>query len=87
MEAAVKTMGIVPVACLAAREGDRGLSHEDVNLERNQLGRESGRSVGLPLGISVFDQDVAALDVTEVTHFLGRKASCRWGLAAGSAAR
>src|SRR5207253_6022747 len=40
------------------------------NLERNQFGRESGESLELPLGISVFNQDVAALDVTEVTQSL-----------------
>jgi hypothetical protein len=40
------------------------------NLERNQFGRKSGKPLGLPLGISVFDHDVAALDVTEVTQSL-----------------
>ena len=44
--------------------------HDDINLERNQFGRESGEPLGLPLGISVFDHDVAALDVTEVTQSL-----------------
>jgi hypothetical protein len=43
---------------------------DDIDLERDQLGRESGEPVGLPLGISVFDQEVAALDVTEVTQAL-----------------
>jgi hypothetical protein len=68
---AAKTMGRVLVACLAgpgevvARRG-----HDDINLERDQFGRESGEPLGLPLGISVFDHDVAALDVTEVTQSL-----------------
>jgi hypothetical protein len=44
--------------------------HDDINLERNQFGRESGEPLGLPLGISEFDHDVAALDVTEVTQSL-----------------
>jgi hypothetical protein len=44
--------------------------HDDINLESNQFGRESGESLGLPLGISVFDHEVAALDVTEVTQSL-----------------
>jgi len=44
--------------------------HDDINLERNQFGRESGEPLELPLGISVFDHDVAALDVTEVTQSL-----------------
>src|SRR5207302_2094279 len=43
---------------------------EDVNLERNQFGRESGEPLDLPLGISVFNHDVAALYVTEVTQSL-----------------
>src|SRR5262249_18891066 len=41
-----------------------------INLERNQFGRESGEPLGLPLDIAVFDHDVAALDVTEVTQSL-----------------
>ena len=44
--------------------------HDDINLERNQFGRESREPLDLPLGISVFDHDVAALDVTEVTQSL-----------------
>jgi hypothetical protein len=44
--------------------------HDDINLERNQFGRKSGEPLGLPLGISVFDHEVAALDVTEVTQSL-----------------
>src|SRR5204862_1727149 len=44
--------------------------HDDINLERNQFGRKSWEPLELPLGISVFDHDVAALDVTEVTQSL-----------------
>ena len=33
-------------------------------------GRKSGEPLELPLGISVFDHEVAALDVTEVTQSL-----------------
>ncbi len=54
--------------------GGQGLGcasgHDDINLERNQFGRKSGEPVELPLGISVFDHDVPALDVTEVTQSL-----------------
>jgi hypothetical protein len=39
-------------------------------LERNQFGRESGEPLELPLGKSVFDHEVATLDVTEVTQSL-----------------
>ena len=44
--------------------------HDDINLEANQFGRKSGEPLELPLGISVFDHHVAALDVTEVTQSL-----------------
>ncbi len=43
-------------------------SYEDIDLERNQFGRKRGEALRLPLGISVFDHDMAALDVTEVTQ-------------------
>ena len=69
-------MGIVLVACLAARAWGCAWGHDDINLERNQFGRESGEPLELPLGISVFDHDVATFDVTEVpqslTEGLGR---------------
>src|SRR5437867_5234147 len=44
------------------------LGHDDINLERNQFGRESGEPLDLPFGISVFDHEVATLDVPEVTQ-------------------
>jgi hypothetical protein len=54
--------------------GGQGLGctsgHDDINLERNQFGRKIGKPLELPLGISVFDHDVAALDVTEATEAL-----------------
>src|SRR5713101_5939239 len=42
--------------------------NDHINLERNQFGRKSGEPLELPLGISDFDHDVAAFDVTEVTQ-------------------
>jgi hypothetical protein len=42
----------------------------DINPERNQLGRESGEPLVLPLGKSVLDYEVATLDVTEVAQSL-----------------
>ncbi len=52
-------------------QGDECASgQEDINLERNQFGRKSGEPLELPLGISIFNHDVAALDVTEVTQSL-----------------
>jgi hypothetical protein len=49
-------------------EPDEG--RDDINFERNQFGRESAEPLELSLGISVFDHDVAPLDVTEVTQSL-----------------
>src|SRR6185295_14449951 len=58
---------------LLGGEGDDGVSsfgHDDINLERNQFGRESREPLDLPFGIPVFDHEVATLDVTEVTQSL-----------------
>ena len=55
---------------LGGQGGGCAWGHDDINLERDQFGRESGEPLGLPLGIPVFDHEVAALDVTEVTQSL-----------------
>jgi hypothetical protein len=55
---------------LGCRHSLRRRGYDDVHLEPDQLGRESGEPIGLPLGISVFDHDVATLDVTEVPQSL-----------------
>ena len=55
---------------LGGQGGECAWGHDDINLERNQFGRKSGEPLELPLGISVFDHEVAALDVTEVTQSL-----------------
>jgi hypothetical protein len=47
-----------------------GSNHDDINLERNQFRRKSGEPLKLPLGKSVFNHDIAALDVTEITQSL-----------------
>jgi hypothetical protein len=44
--------------------------HDDINLERNEFGHVSGEPLELPLVTSVFDHDVAALDVAEITQSL-----------------
>src|SRR4030095_13383642 len=60
-----------PGRLLGGQDGERACGdHDDVNLERDQFGRKSGEPLELPLGISVFDHQVAALDVTEVTQSL-----------------
>src|SRR6185295_5631688 len=50
--------------------GCASTGHDDINLERNQFGRKSREPLDLPLGRSVFDHDVAALDVAEVVQSL-----------------
>jgi hypothetical protein len=57
-----------PGRLLRGQGGGCGCGHDDMNLERNQFGRKSGEPLELPLGISVFDYEVATLDVTEVTQ-------------------
>ncbi len=50
--------------------------HYDINLERNQLGCEGGESLGILLRISVFNYEVATLNVPEVTHSLKESLAC-----------
>jgi len=63
-------MGRVLVACFGGQGLGRASGHYDINLERDQFGRESGEPLELPLGISVFDHEVTALDVPEVMQSL-----------------
>jgi len=48
---------------------------EDINFEGHQFGRKSGEPLELPRGISVFNDDVATLDVTEVMEPLAESLS------------
>ena len=59
-----------PGRLLVSQGGGCGSGQDDINLERNQFGRESGEPLELPLVKSVIDHDVAALDVAEVTQSL-----------------
>src|SRR6266567_3267575 len=59
-----------PGRLLDGHGGGSACDHNDINLERNQLCRKSGEPLILSLGISVFNHDIAALDVTEVTQSL-----------------
>src|SRR5262249_6062137 len=45
-----------------------GRDYDNVDLERDQLSRRRGESI--EVGRPVFDEDVPALDVTEITHSL-----------------
>jgi hypothetical protein len=60
---------------LGGEGGERACPNQDhLNLECNQFGREGGELLGLPLGRSVLDHDVAALNVTKAAQsFHGRR--------------
>jgi hypothetical protein len=55
---------------LDGQSGGCGWGHNGINLERKQFGREGGEPLELPLSISVFNHDVAALDIPEVMQSL-----------------
>jgi hypothetical protein len=55
---------------LGGQSGGCDWGHDNIDLERNQFGRKSGVPIELPLGKSVFDHEVTALDVTEVMQSL-----------------
>ena len=62
------TIGIVVVACLAARAPGTAVGHDDVDLEPHQLGRELGKPVVLALRPAELDDEVLALDVAELAQ-------------------
>jgi hypothetical protein len=51
---------------LGGEGGLRVCGDDEINLERDQFTRESGKPLELPLGRSVFDHEVAPLDVAKV---------------------
>jgi hypothetical protein len=55
--------------CLLPRRAGRLRScrKDDIDLGGNQLGRELGQPVRLPGGASVVNDEVLALDITEIT--------------------
>jgi len=67
----VVTIGIVPMACLAARVGfPRG--NDAVDLETNQLRREIRKSIYLPFCRPVLDSDVFLFHVTKLPQSLAK---------------
>jgi len=62
--------GDSPGRLLSGQNGGCDWGQDDINLERNQFGREGRVPLDFPLGKSVFNHDVATLDVTEVTQAL-----------------
>jgi hypothetical protein len=61
------TMGMVAVACFAARAGavPQGVKITST-FALSELSRQSRQSVRLPLRIAIFEDERAALDVSEV---------------------
>jgi hypothetical protein len=48
-------------------KNSRSVGHDDIELESNQLGRQSGESLLMSIGKAKFDVEVPAIDVAEVT--------------------
>src|SRR5262249_33330246 len=65
---AVKTLGMVLVACLAASAAGVDAATRTSTLSATSSAARAERRGVLSLGISVLDRDVAPLDVTEVTQ-------------------
>ena len=62
------TMGIVWVACFAARIAAEGTSDKHIDLELHEFGHEAGTTIGLSLLVAIFNQDVFPLDIAEVSQ-------------------
>ena len=60
------TIGIVPVAFLAAKAGRSRRRDDDVYLEADELGRELGQPLVPALRKSILDDDVLALDLAKL---------------------
>ena len=60
-------MGTVEVACLAALAGPgRTVGQEDIDLQRDQFGRESGKAIVVSLGKLIVDGNIFSLFVAEL---------------------
>ena len=64
---------------LRGERTDRGANHEDVDLQPNHLGDESGKAFGPPFRESRFDDDILPLDVPEVSEPLPECLDCGTG--------
>ena len=65
---------------LALRPGRERTSsgHNDIYLQRHQFGRENLESLGISLGGSDFDKEVATFDVPEVPQSLTEALKQKW---------
>src|SRR2546427_10093446 len=64
---------------LPGERTDRGANHEDVALQPNHLGDESGKAFGPPFRESRFADDILPLDVPEVSEPLPECLDCGTG--------
>jgi hypothetical protein len=64
------TIGIVLVACWAALVAPPPHRHDDVHLQTDQVGHESGVPIKLALGPSGFDGDVLTLHMAQLAEAL-----------------
>ncbi len=62
------TMGIVLVACLAARIAARSSRDKDIDLELHEFGHEAWDTVQFSLSVAILNQDVFPLDITEISQ-------------------
>ena len=62
------TMGTVLVACLAARVPPGPWNDEDIDFEMHQLGYKAWVTIEFSLCISVLNDDVLPLDITEISQ-------------------
>jgi len=64
------TMGILSVALLCRLYGRRPACHNDVHVQTDQLGREAGEPVVLPLRPAELDGDVLTFHIAQLTQSL-----------------
>ena len=62
------TMGIVLVACLAARIAGRGTSDKHIDLELHEFGHEAWDTVHLSLNVAILNLDIFPLNITEISQ-------------------
>ena len=48
--------------------GDRSCCHDDIHFQSYQVVRQAGKALDFPLGRPGFDQEIPAVDVTEIAH-------------------
>ena len=81
------TIGIVPVACLAATSAGAAVGHDHIHRQRRKLGGQRGKRVHLPLGRPDLEAQVAIaerlhllperLDVPRMQHTTGEPTDAR----------